>query len=70
MVAFKTSRRAAQIRADGIPDDCAVIGCAITAVAALFLMMLAGTAKAEQSDFVFYDLTVEQACETAAPRAI
>ena len=69
MVTFKTPRRAAQIRASGIPDDYAVVGCALTALAALFLMMLAGTAKAEQSDFVFYDLTLEQACETSAPHA-
>jgi hypothetical protein len=67
MVTFKTSRRAEQIPASCIPDDCAVVGCALTAVAALFLMMAAGTAKAEQSDFVFYDLSLEQACETSGP---
>jgi hypothetical protein len=70
MVALKTSRRLAQVRASRIPDDCAVVGCALTALAALFLMILAGTAKAERSDFVFYDLTsAGQACGTVAPQA-
>ena len=56
MVAYKSRRHA--VRSSSIPDDCAVVGCALTAVAALVLMMLAGTAKADQSDFVFYDLSI------------
>jgi hypothetical protein len=69
MVAFKIRRNTAQVRASRIPDDCAVVGCALTAMAALVLMMLAGVAKAEPSDFVFYDLsTAEQACEPCAPQ--
>jgi hypothetical protein len=50
-----------------IPDDCAVVGCALTAVAALVLMMLAGAAKADQSDFVFHDLIAGQVSGPCAP---
>ena len=67
MVARKSRHSTAEVRASRIPDDCAVVGCALTALAALFLMMLAGTAKAEQSDFVFYDLNGSQLeCATTA----
>jgi hypothetical protein len=69
MVARKTPRCAAQVRGRSIADDSAVVGCAITAVAALVLMMLAGAAKADQSDFVFYDLGVAgQASQPCAPQ--
>ena len=60
MVAFRIRRNTAQVRASRNPDDCAVVGCALTAMAALVLMMLAGVAKAEPSDFVFYDLSVAE----------
>jgi hypothetical protein len=56
MVAIKAPRRTATIRAASLPDDRAVIGCALTAVAALLLMLLAGTAKAEEPDLVCWDL--------------
>ena len=42
MVTFKTSRRAATTRVASLPDDHAVIGGALTAVAALLLMLCAG----------------------------
>ena len=71
MVARKTPRHAAQVRVRSIADDSAVAGCAITAVVALVLMMLAGAARADQSDFVFYDLEVAgQASEPCAPQMI
>ena len=52
MVARKTTRSAAPTRAARLPDDRAVVGCAVTALAALFLMLLAGAAKAEQPEMV------------------
>jgi class III poly(R)-hydroxyalkanoic acid synthase PhaE subunit len=61
MVALKTRHSTAQVRASSIPDDCAVVGCALTAVAALVLVMLAG-AKPEQGINNYrelYDLWVE-----------
>lgn len=54
MAALKT-RRTAPARAGRIPDDRDVVGCALTALAALLLMLLAGAAKAEQPDFVCWD---------------
>jgi hypothetical protein len=56
MVAIKTPRRTATIRAASLPDDRAVVSCALTAVAALLLMLLAGTAKAEQPELVCWSL--------------
>jgi hypothetical protein len=56
MIARKTRRTAAGSRVARSPDDRAVIGCAITALAALLLMLLAGTAKAEQPDLVCWKL--------------
>ena len=43
-------------RAASIPDDRAVIGCALTALVALLLMLLAGTAKADQPALVCWNL--------------
>jgi hypothetical protein len=56
MVARKTRRSAASSRVDRLPDDRAVVGCAVTALVALLLMLLAGAAEAEQPDFVCWDL--------------
>ena len=50
MVAPKTRRSAANAHVARLPDDRAVVGCAVTALVALLLMLLAGTAKAEQPD--------------------
>jgi hypothetical protein len=51
MVARKIRRNAADVRVARLPDDRAVVGCALTALAALLLMLLTGTAKAEQLEF-------------------
>lgn len=56
MVIRKTRRSSASCRAARTPDDRAVIGCAITALAALLLMLVAGTAKAEQPEMVCWNL--------------
>ena len=48
MVARKTRRSAISCHAARLPDDRAVIGCAVTALAVLLLMLLAGVARAEQ----------------------
>lgn len=56
MVALETCRRTATTRAASIPDDRAVVGSALTALAALLLMLLAGTAKAEQTALVCWNL--------------
>jgi hypothetical protein len=56
MVAFSTHRRAATTRAARLPDDRAVVGCALTALVALLLMLLAGAAKAEESDLACWNL--------------
>jgi hypothetical protein len=57
MVARQTRRRTAPTaRAARIPDDRAVVGCALTALAALLLMLLAGTAKAERPELVCWNL--------------
>ena len=68
MVAFKTSTSAATSRAATVPDDRAVVGCALTALAALLLMLLAGTARAEQPDHHEHELGIAaQASSAAAP---
>jgi hypothetical protein len=56
MVARKTRRSAAHSHIARLPDDRAVVGCAVTALVALLLMLLAGTAKAEEPDLVCWDL--------------
>ena len=56
MGAVKTRRRIATTRAARIPDDRAVVGCALTALTALLLMLLAGTAKAEQPELVCWNV--------------
>jgi hypothetical protein len=56
MVARKTRHRTATTRAARLPDDRAVIGCALTALAALVLMLIAGAAKAEQPELVCWSL--------------
>lgn len=57
MVALQTRcRTVPTARAARIPDDRAVVGCAPTALAALLLMLLAGTAKAEQPELVCWNL--------------
>lgn len=52
MVSRNTCRNAANSRVARLPDDRAVIGCAVTALAALLLVMLAGATKAEQPTLV------------------
>lgn len=61
MVARKTRRSAASSRVARLPDDRAVVGCAVTAVVALLLMLLAGTAQAEEPDLACWDLEPLQA---------
>ena len=56
MVARKTRRSAACTRVGRLPDDRAVVACAVTALVALLLMLLAGTAKAEQPDHICWEL--------------
>lgn len=50
MITFRSGR--STTRTAAIPDDRAVIGCALSALAALFLMLMAGAAKAEQPELV------------------
>jgi len=51
-----TRRFAATTGAARSPDDRAVVGCAVTALAALILMLLAGSAEAEQPEVVCWNL--------------
>jgi hypothetical protein len=68
MVALKTRRRTADSQVARLPDDRAVVGCAVTALVALLLMLLAGVAKAEQPDLVCWDLPDGKLeCESRAP---
>lgn len=56
MVALRTCRRTSMVCAARLPDDRAVVGCALTALFALLLMLLAGTAKAGQPEAVCWTL--------------
>ena len=67
MVAHKIRRSAADVRIAKFPDDRAVVGCALTALAALVLMLLAGTARAEQPDHEHELGIAAQASSAAAP---
>ncbi|HKP26642.1 MAG TPA: hypothetical protein VJV39_22430 [Dongiaceae bacterium] len=65
MVTFRSGR--GTTRTAAIPDDRAVIGCALTALAALLLMLMAGTAKAEQPELVCWSVeTGKLECESRA----
>ena len=65
MVARKTYRSAAAARAGRLPDDRAV-----TALAALLLMLLAGAAQADQTEFVCRDTgDGKPDCESVASMA-
>ena len=55
MIARKTRRSAANPHVARLPDDRAVVGSAVTALVALLLMLLAGTAQAEQPDLVCWN---------------
>ncbi len=65
MVTCRPSR--STTRAAAIPDDRAVVGCALTAMAALFLMLMAGAAKAQQPELVCWSLEAGKVeCEKPA----
>jgi len=67
MVARNTRRSAANAHVARLPDDRAVVGCAVTALVALLLMLLAGTAKAEQPDLICWNApNGELECESFA----
>ena len=55
MVARKTRRSAANFHVARLPDDRAVVGCAVTALATLLLMVIAGAAKAGQPELVCWN---------------
>lgn len=57
MVASRICRSRTRTRAVSLPDDRAVVGCALTALAALLLLLLAGAAKADDVGAVCWDLT-------------
>ena len=67
MVARKIRRSAADVRVAKVPDDRAVVGCALTALAALLLMLLAGTARADQPDHE-HELGIAAQTSNAAPQ--
>jgi len=66
MVTHKIRRSAADVRVAKLHDDRAVVGCALTALAALLLMLLAGTARAEQPDHA-HELGIAAPTSSAAP---